>query len=400
MFFEPIIRTVDECMGEESPLYTVLDDTTIRKHGRKISGTAWKRDPLGPAFHTNFIWVQRYLQMSVMLPDKKEEGRARAIPIDFIHAPTPKKPHKNAKQEEWGAYKAAQKPSKVTVIASKRINELRNQVNGRKLICAVDGAFTNQEVFRNIPENTAIIGRIRKDARLFVSPEFEEGVRRGRKKFYGAPLPTPEQMRQDDTIPWQTVSAYTSGKIHDFDVKVISPIRWKGSGDKDMLIVIIRPLAYRPRKGAKLHYRNPAYLICTDTTLPLEQLIQGYIWRWEIEVNFRDEKTIMGVGQAGVRTEDAVKNLPAFQVATYSYMLLAAELSEVSASCLPAPKWQQKNSNQRCSTQKIQSRFRSKFWSLNFTDNKNGVAQNSTSARTHFYSVHSPNSAICSALNG
>jgi len=143
MFFEPIIRTVDECMGEESPLYTVLDDTTIRKQGRKVSGTAWKRDPLGPAFHTNFIWGQRYLQMSVMLPDKKEEGRARAIPVDFIHAPTPKKPHKNATQEEWDAYKAAQKPSKVTVIASKRINELRNQVNGRKLICAVDGAFTN-----------------------------------------------------------------------------------------------------------------------------------------------------------------------------------------------------------------------------------------------------------------
>ena len=400
MFFEPIIRTVAESLGENDPLYAVLDDTTVRKRGRKIAGTAWKRDPLGPAFHTNFIWGQRYLQMSVMLPDKKEEGRARAIPIDFIHAPSAKKPRKNAKQEEWDAYKAAQKPCKVTVMGSKRINELRNQVKERKLIFAVDGAFTNQEVFRNIPKNTAIIGRIRKDARLFAVPEDEKSIRRGRKKFYGAPLPTPEQMRQDNTIPWQTVSAYASGKTHNFDVKVINPVRWKGSGERDVMVVIIRPLAYRPRKGAKLLYRNPAYLICTDASLTLEQLLQGYIWRWEIEVNFRDEKTIMGVGQAGVRTEDAVKNLPAFQVATYSYMLLAAELSETSASSLPSPKWQQKNHNQRCSTQKIQAIFRSEFWLPNFTENKNEFVQNSPSTRTRFYSIHSPNLAISSASNG
>ena len=400
MIFEPIIRSVAECLDNDAPFYAVLDDTIVRKRGRKVSGTAWKRDPLGPAFHNNFIWGQRYLQMSALLPDKNVSRRARGIPIDFIHAPTAKKPRKNAQQEEWDAYKAAQKPCKVTVLGSKRINELRSQVSNRKLICAVDGAFTNQEVFRNIPPNTALIGRIRKDAKLFAPPEAETGLRRGRKKFYGAPLPTPEQMRQDDTIPWQKVTAYAASKMHDFDVKVISPVRWKGSGERDVTVVIIRPLSYRPRKGAKLLYRNPAYLICTDISLPLEQLLQGYIWRWEIEVNFRDEKTIMGVGQAGVRTEAAVKNLPAFQVATYSYMLLAAELVNVSASSLPAPLWQRKTPNGRCSTQKIQSIFRCELWIPNFSENKRGFMHNLTLARTPFFSIHSPISAISSALNG
>jgi hypothetical protein len=400
MIFEPIIRTVDEYLDDDAPFYAVLDDTIIRKSGRKVSGTAWKRDPLGPAFHTNFIWGQRYLQLSAILPDKKVEGRARGIPIDFIHAPSAKKPRKNAKQEEWDAYKAAQKPCKVTVLGSKRINELRSQVLGRKLICAVDGAFTNQEVFRNIPANSALIGRIRKDAKLFAPPESEAGTRRGRKKFYGAPLPTPEQMRQDDTIPWQKVTAYAAGKVHDFNVKVIRPVRWKGSGERDVTVVIVRPLSYRPSKGAKLLYRNPAYLLCTDTSLHLEQLLQGYIWRWEIEVNFRDEKTILGVGQAGVRTETAVKNLPAFQVATYSYMLLAAELSNVSASSVPAPIWQRKTATGRCSTQKIQSIFRSEFWLPNFSENKSGFMHNSLNTRTHFFSFHSPYFAICSASNG
>ncbi|MDR2051685.1 MAG: hypothetical protein LBQ63_07950, partial [Deltaproteobacteria bacterium] len=38
-------------------------------------------------------------------------------------------------------------------------------------------------------------------------------------------------------------------------------------------------------------YRNPAYLLCTDPDLPVERLLQAYLWRWEIELNFRDEKT-------------------------------------------------------------------------------------------------------------
>jgi hypothetical protein len=387
MLFEPIIRTVHDCLGDGEPFYAVLDDTLIRKRGRKISGTAWKRDPLGPAFHTNFIWGQRYLQMSALLPDKKVQGRARAIPIDFIHAPSAKKPRKNAQQKERDEYKVAVKPDKVTVLGSKRIHELRGQVAERKLICAVDGAFTNQEVFRNIPANTAIIGRVRKDARLFNAPECEGGIKRGRKKFYGTPLPTPEQMRQDNNIPWQRVRAYAAGKEHDFDVKVVSPVRWKGSGERDVLILIVRPLSYRPRKGAKLLYRNPAYLICTDVSLTLDYLLQGYIWRWEIEVNFRDEKTIMGVGQSGVRTEDAVKNLPAFQVATYAYMLLAAELSEVSPASLPTPKWQRETTATRCSTQKIQSVFRSEFWFPGSLENKNGFMHNPPHAQTRFFSI-------------
>ncbi len=32
-----------------------MDDTIIKKTGKHIPGTSWRRDPLGPPFHTNFI---------------------------------------------------------------------------------------------------------------------------------------------------------------------------------------------------------------------------------------------------------------------------------------------------------------------------------------------------------
>jgi len=400
LLFEPIISAIHEMLPDDSPFYAAIDDTTIRKCGKKISGTAWKRDPLGPVWRNNFIWGQRYLQMSAIAPDKVEEGRARGIPIDFIHAPTLKKPHKNASQAKWDEYNSAVKPDKVTVLGAKRLGKLREQVQGRKIICSVDGAFTNKEVFRYVPANTAIIGRIRKDAAIFDLPYSQDGQRRGRKKYYGDKLPTPEQSRQNDKIPWQQVRAYAAGKMHDFDVKVISPVRWKGAGERDVLVLIIRPLAYRPKNGARLSYRNPAYLICSDPTLPIEQILQGYLWRWEVEVNFRDEKTLMGVGNAGVRTEAAVQNLPAFQVATYAYMLMAAELSGAALSNLPSPKWRNYTPSARLSTNNIQSLFRSEFWFPNTLQNKSGFALNSSDAQTHFFSMHSANSAILSAVNG
>jgi hypothetical protein len=43
---------------------------------------------------------------------------------------------------------------------------------------------------------------------------------------------------------------------------------------------------YRLREGSKLLYRQPAFLICTDSTLSVQHLLQSYLWRWDIEVNF------------------------------------------------------------------------------------------------------------------
>lgn len=392
--FTPAIEGVLENIGEHDPLYTMMDDTLVHKRGRKVSGTGWKRDPLGPPFNTNFVWGQRYLQISAALPDFEVEGRARGIPLGFYHAPTPAKPRKNALPEQWDEYKQQQKLCKLSAVGARRLAELRAQVPDRQIICAVDGGFTNKEVFRSAPENTVLIGRIRKDARLFKVPEETPGASRGRKRYYGDPLPTPEQVRQDESVPWEKVSAFAAGKTHEFDVKTLVPVRWKSSGDRNMLIVIIRPLAYRPRKGAKLLYRDPAYLICSEPRLALEQLLQAYLWRWEIELNFRDEKTIIGVGEAQVRTPAAVQGVPAFVVATYAFMLLAAHSAKATALSAPSPKWFPQTPSARCSTNSILSLFRFEYWGLGIEQKKNGFVKKSPVGQSRFFSDRSLSSAL------
>src|ERR1017187_10433983 len=90
---------------------------------------------------------------------------------------------------------------------------------------------------------------------------------------------------------------------------------------------VIKPLGYRLRKGSKLLYRQPAFLICTDPHLDLTILLQAYVDRWEIEGNHRDEKSLIGTAQGQVWNPLAVVRLPQFQGAIYSLLLFASILA-------------------------------------------------------------------------
>lgn len=362
--FAPVRRTVLELLQPHQPLVAMMDDTLIRKRGRKVHGTGWRRDPLGPPFTANFVWGQRFLQISAALPSAPGPGQARGVPIDLVHAPSAPRPRKTAPPEAWKEYRRRQQSMKVSAVGAQRLAVLRNHLDeetgekGRTLIMSVDGGFTNRTMFRSLPPDTILVGRVRKDARLFdtVVPV----PRRGRPRWFGTPLPTPEQIRQDDSIGWSRVQAFGAGKLHSFEVKTVAPVRWSGTGDRDVRLVVIAPLAYRPRQGSKLLYREPAYLLCTDPELSLSQLLQAYLWRWEVELNFRDEKTLLGVGEAQVRTPAAVETVPTLIVAAYAYLLLAGTVS--GQSPLPVPKWRTPLTVRRDSTAHLIGILRSQLW--------------------------------------
>jgi len=227
----------------------------------------------------------------------------------------------------------------------------------------VDGSYTNRKMLRSLAPNTTLIGRIRKDARLSAKPEAQAA--RGRKRFYAQDLPTPEQIRQNPDIPWIAVRARTSGKWREFEIKTVAPIRWRAAGEMDLRLVVIRPVGYRLRKGARTLYTQPAYLICSDPQLPLADLLQEYLWRWDIEVNHRDQKTILGVGQAQVRNQNSVENIPATAVAAYAMLHIAAIKAYGKGgkpTAIPPAKWRRPSEKQRPSTQDLLNELRRELW--------------------------------------
>ena len=341
VLFSRVRDTLLEALPADAPLVVALDDTITRKSGAKIHGSGWKRDPLGPAFQTNLVRAQRYLQFSAAWPLK--DGGARMVPIDFLHAPSPAKPPKDADASQRADYREALKQHNLNQRALERVLSLRSTLPaGRHLMLIGDGSFTNKSILRGLPEGCTYIGRTRKDNVLHYPPTGPAPAT-GRRPSYGQEAPTPEQLRQDESVPWQQVEAFAAGQRHLFRIKTLGPVLWRKSGARlPLRMVVIAPLGYRLRKGSKLLYRKPAYLLCSDPELPLEELIQYYLWRWGIEVNFREEKSLLGTGQAQVRTEASNQHLPAVTVAAYSMLWCAALKASAAGGklpCLPPPKW-------------------------------------------------------------
>lgn len=67
----------------------------------------------------------------------------------------------------------------MSAVGIERIIQLRQDLNQdgyqlRKLILSVDGSYTNETVLRKLPENVVLLGRIRKDAKLYALPTQEK----------------------------------------------------------------------------------------------------------------------------------------------------------------------------------------------------------------------------------
>jgi hypothetical protein len=97
--FSVVRRAVAEQLPAGAPFRAVLDDSLLRRSGLHTPGVAWRRDPLGPRFQTNFVRGQRFLQVSAAMPGK--DGLYRLAPIAFLHSPTPQKPSAAPLPNNW-----------------------------------------------------------------------------------------------------------------------------------------------------------------------------------------------------------------------------------------------------------------------------------------------------------
>jgi hypothetical protein len=367
--FSVVRRGIADQLPAGVPFRAVLDDSLLRRSGLHTPGVGWRRDPLGPRFQINFVRAQRFLQISGAMPGK--DGAFRLAPIAFLHTPTPQKPNRKATPGEWANYRLDASSSRLSLRAAQQMILLRQSLDQdpggreRTLILAFDGGYTNATVLKQIPPRTICIGRIRKDAKLCFPADTALMKTRGRRLRYGAPAPTPEQLRTDEAEAWETMTFAHSGVSHPLRFKRRQNMMWRTTGVGQILqLIVIAPLAYRLRKGSKLLYRHPAFLICTDSELDPRQIIEAYFQRWDIEVNFRDQKTLLGVGQAQVRNTISVESSPAFAVAAYGMLLVSGQLAfgNSDGGLLPQPKWAARSKGPRTSTQQLIHQLRAEVW--------------------------------------
>jgi len=195
-------------------------------------------------------------------------------------------------------------------------------------------------------KKTYIVARARKDAKLcFRAPE-------GGRKIYQDEKFSPETVRKNETIVWNKASIYHGSKWREVSFKEVNNVLWqRGTKERFLKLIVIKPTPYRLTKMGKLYYRQPAYLLCQATDFPTQTLIQKYFDRWQIEVNHREEKDTLGLGQAQVRSDKSVPRQPAFVVASYSALLLAGIQcfeDKRESSFIPLPKWRRSAKRPSC----------------------------------------------------
>jgi hypothetical protein len=334
---------------EKDDVVVALDDTLLRKSGKKTHGVQYMRDPLGPPFQTNLIRAQRFLQISMLARHKN--GCARMIPIDWKHAPCAPKPPKNASAAELRQNQQERQEHRLALVAAQRIEALKKSLDEQEKPCGtlhvlVDGGYTNRTFFSHISQDIVVVGRIRRDAQFYHLPETQK--EKGRNKAYGELAPTPETLLKDPEAPWDTTRILIGGTEREIQYKRLTQLRWKPTGQhKIVQMLVLKPVSYRLSKNGPVNRRQPAYLICTDPGCDPQTIIQHYVYRWDIEVNFRDEKTLLGVGEAQTRGAASVQNTTALAVAAYSLLLCACiqcDRNNQNGTPISRPKWQRQES--------------------------------------------------------
>jgi hypothetical protein len=344
--FAPVLKEYCERYSADQPVCVAFDDTKLSKSGKKIKSAFWQRDPLSPPFHVNFVYGLRFMHASLIFPHYRDgDFSARGYPVRFVECPAVKKPGKKATAEERAQYKQAVKTKNLSLQGLEMIKGLRVDLDRRgetqrKMMVAVDGSLCNRTILTKPLERIDVVGRCRKDARLcFPAPE-------GGRRKYSEERFSPEAVRQDEAIPWQTCRINFGGAWRDIRYKEVSNILWqRGAKLRPLRLLVVAPQPYRTSPNAKKNYRDPAYLLSTDIQSDSQMLLQCYFDRWQIEVNHREQKDTIGVGNAQVWSDKSVPRQPAFAVASYSLLLLAG-IKEFGPGrthdFVPLPKWRKK----------------------------------------------------------
>jgi len=254
----------------------VVDDTLFHKRGLHVWGIGWFRDAVAStkkrvATASGHNWV--VLGIVVQLP---------ALGI-VLAQPIMARLHLSGKVNPSCAQ-----------LARQMLQELLDYFPDRRFSLLGDGGYTNKELLGNLDDRIEYTGRMRADAELYdpVVPAQPKN-KRGPKPQKGPRLPNPRTVAKQAVPPgqegkyqWQeaTVKMYGVEKV--LWVCGYEAVWPRVTGLRRIRVVIVRD------PEGKM---QDSYLMTTDLTASLEEVVTRYSRRWSIEILFRACKQVMDI---------------------------------------------------------------------------------------------------------
>jgi hypothetical protein len=174
------------------------------------------------------------------------------------------------------------------------LQEMLDHFPGRRFSLLGDGGYTNKELLRDLDDRVEYTGRMRADAELYdpvvpVQPKSKPG----KKPQKGPRLPNPRTVAKQAVPPgqegkyqWQVVTVRMYGVEKVLWVCGYEAVWPRVTGLRRIRVVIVRD------PEGKL---QDAYLMTTDLTASLEEVVTRYSRRWSIEILFRACKQVMDI---------------------------------------------------------------------------------------------------------
>jgi len=259
-------------------IVAIVDDTLCHKSGPHLFGAGMHHDGSRSAYGWGgraqrvISFGHNWVLLSVRVPCPWTPARGWAVPILF-------RLYRNRKLSPKAEYK------KRSELASDLVKLLTSWLpEDRPLHLTGDGEYACQTVVRALPDRVVFTGPMPLDAALYKRPGRSRPHGRPRRK--GQRLPNPQRIASRKRRGWQRISLTLYGK----SVKLCVWSRvclW-------YTVAATRPVRVVITKDPKGRARPRAYF-CTDSDRSIEEVLQTYAQRWDLEVAIRNAKQMLGV---------------------------------------------------------------------------------------------------------
>jgi SRSO17 transposase len=289
---------VERLLGPEDPLVVPVDDTLLKRRGRKIHACFWHHDATANSNKGSVAWGNNWVTAGVNVKLPFLERTVCLLVLFRLWRPRRKEIPKGKPDP--------QRPSKPR-LAREMLCLLAKRFPSRKIHGVGDAAYANG-AFAGLPENITMTSRLRSDAALYrlAPPRPPAGQRkRGRPPKKGAQLPKLAQIAADPATEWVKTTVCRYGKTEQVMVHAFGCLWYEAFGAQPVQVVLIQD-ATKP-SGYELA------ILSTDLHASAAELIERYSERWPTEVAYEEGKELAGVGQARNRAEKAVARTVPFQ---------------------------------------------------------------------------------------
>jgi hypothetical protein len=289
-------------LGPKAQLHFIIDDTLAPKKGANVYGIgshldAVRSTKLVRVFAFGHVWV--VLSVVIWPPFSR---RPWALPILFRLYRNKKDCKKNKH-----TYK------KKTELAREMVDVVRGWVGDRRFLLSMDCAYCNATVMRGLPTSVVVFGTMRPDA-VLTAPASEKNKRKaGRPPIRGKLLPKPEKLAKNDKVPWRSCKAKLYCKVQTVYYKEIEAQWYRATGAQLLKIILVR--IDTGSIGLRVFF-------CTDPSLIVREILEGYGVRWSIEQTFKDLKQLLGFADSSARKKAAVERTAPFVGFLYTTLVL------------------------------------------------------------------------------